>query len=236
MKRVVRLLRDERGFTLIELIMVCAYMGVVVGGITVMMLSGSHAALNLNNRFSAQETARLALSTFRSDAHTACAASVAADGKSVTLSVPVPSGTTVPDPTQICGTTTGATLNKVIYCVLTSPTASTEYALYRSTSSTCTSSSTVIADDIVNNLSGFTNYFSWPGKINYGELQVVDVDFGVNLPSGSTGTTAPYRLTERIALRQTVWNSTSNTACSTSVPCTLGPCTVSGGCYPPKIS
>jgi prepilin-type N-terminal cleavage/methylation domain-containing protein len=223
--------RDESGFTLIELIVTCALLGVVLSAITTVFLGASHAELNLNTRFQAQETARVALTMIRKDARNACVANVVS-GTSVTFATAkIDQSVTPPiDPTTACGKTAGTNLTMVTWCVLASPTALNRYALYRNTSSTCNSSSKLVADDLVNNVTGFTAFFTSPTTIRYGELQSVDIDFPVKIPSSGNGIGQPYRLAQRVALRNTVWPATAGVACSGSVPCTQGACTVAGGC------
>lgn len=224
--------KDERGFTLIELVVTMALLSVVLGAITTVFISGSHAELNLNTRFQAQEAARVALTLLRKDARNACVANVVS-GTSVTFATAKVDQTVTPpiDPTTACGRTAGTNLTMVTWCVVASPTALNQYALRRDPSSTCTTSSKLIADNLVNTgVAGFTAFFTSPTTIRYGELQSVDVDLPVKIPSSGNGIGQPYRLTQRIALRNTVWPAASGTACSGSVPCTAGACTVAAGC------
>ena len=223
--------RDESGFTLIELVVTCAMLGVVLSAITAVFLGASHAELNVNTRFRAQEAARVALTLLRKDARNACVANVVS-GTSVTFATAKVDQTQTPpsDATTACGKTAGTNLTMVTWCVLASPTSLNQYALYRNTSSTCNSSSKLIADNLVNNVGGFTAFFTSPTTIRYGEVQSVDVDLPVKIPSSGNGIGQPYRLAQRVALRNTVWPATAGTACSGSVPCTQGACTVAAGC------
>jgi prepilin-type N-terminal cleavage/methylation domain-containing protein len=223
--------QDESGFTLIELLMTCAMLGVVLGAITTVFIGASHAELNLNTRFQAQEAARVALTLIRRDARNACAANVVS-GTSVSFATAKVDQSQVPpiDPTTACGKTAGTNLSLVTWCVLASPTSLSRYALYRNTSSTCNSSSKLVADNLVNNVGGFTAFFTSPTTIRYGEVQSVDVDLPVKAPATGTGVGQAYRLTQRVALRNTVWPATAGTACSGVAPCTIGACTVAGGC------
>jgi len=76
-------LRDERGFTLIEMVVVCAILGLVLTGLTTTFLSGTRSAINLDKRFQAQQAARLALDAMRIDARNGCAANVPSTAKLV---------------------------------------------------------------------------------------------------------------------------------------------------------
>lgn len=80
-----RLIRDEGGYSLVELIAVLGTLGAVVGAITSLFVSGSRAQLDLSTRFEAQTDARAALDRLRRDVHTACSATPAGASSSVTL-------------------------------------------------------------------------------------------------------------------------------------------------------
>jgi Tfp pilus assembly protein PilW len=235
----VKRLRAAAGYTLVEVLAVCALLSVVLTGVIAVMVGGSHAELQLNKRFTAQNDGRLALTVLRSDAHIACAVTVSADKKTAWFSVPTVNRSTnpvtQPTPTTQCGRTdAGNNLTKVTWCVLTSPTNSTRFALYRSTTSTCTSASKFQADSLVNNLAGFNGYFNTQSQIPSGQLQTVTVDLPINPKSGTTG--RPYDLTQTIALRNTVWTTSSTPVnCAAAAPCTFGLCTAVG-CYAPLIS
>ena len=82
-------LRSDNGTTLIELMTAMALLGIVMAGVTTAMGSATRAETDLNRRFTAQQTARLALTTIRSDLR--CAESVTPPSgatSSVTLTIP----------------------------------------------------------------------------------------------------------------------------------------------------
>ncbi|HEX2045407.1 MAG TPA: prepilin-type N-terminal cleavage/methylation domain-containing protein [Gaiellaceae bacterium] len=66
---VVPRLRSQRGFTLVELIAVMAIFMSVVTGLTMLFISGARAELDANERFEAQQNARLALDKLRRELH-----------------------------------------------------------------------------------------------------------------------------------------------------------------------
>ena len=66
-------LRDEGGYSLIEMLTVLVVMGIVMTGLGTLFVQGSNAEIDMNNRFQAQTDGRTALDRFRRDAHTACA-------------------------------------------------------------------------------------------------------------------------------------------------------------------
>ena len=67
--RLLNRLRDERAYTLVELITVMLIMSIVMTGISTVFVQGSNAELDMNQRFQAQSNARLALDTLRKDVH-----------------------------------------------------------------------------------------------------------------------------------------------------------------------
>jgi hypothetical protein len=191
----------------------------------------------------------MAMGAIRKDAHSACAATINAGKTQVTLSIPITDKSTnpptPPNAATQCGTVNAANITKVIWCVLTSPTNSAKFAVYRSTTSTCTSSSKLVADNLVNTLTNFSGFFKptlvvATSSINWGETATFDVDIPVSLKVGQSG--APFDLQERLALSNTVWSGTAAQSCSVSVPCIPGPCDnvdVVGtkiACYPIVIS
>lgn len=236
---LLRRLRDERGYSLIELIMVCTLLSIVLGAVVIIMVNGSRVQVDLNARFQAQSSARVALTEFRSDAHNACTATVPAGQASVTFSIPLLDRSTTPAtqpvPTTQCGGATGNNLKKVIWCVLAMPTNAAKFALYRSTTSTCTTASKTEADNMVNTLTGFTTWFSaQPTTIAYQNRRVISIDIPVTLKSGVNG--KAFDLKQWITLRNGVWALTAGASCSPGAPCTIGSCTVLTGCFPPLIS
>ena len=223
---MIKRLRCEAGFTLVEMVCVCVLLGVVLAGVTTVMVGGSHAELQNNTRFQAQQVARSALDVLRNDVHNACAANVGASGALLTLAY-VPSN----DPTQ-CGSASGNT--KVLWCALTSPTTTGMYALYRSTASTCTAANgTLQADHVTAN-----TLWSTATTIPVEQLQTISVTIPVSYVQGTFG--QAYALGQTLVLRDTVWQTTSSaTSCPTTAAnttCIQGLCPYNGAaCYPPVI-
>jgi prepilin-type N-terminal cleavage/methylation domain-containing protein len=81
-------LRREDAFTLPELLAVLAILGTVLTGITAVFVSGTHAEADMNNRFQAQQTARVALSKLRRDIRCANVATTDPSGSSLMLTLP----------------------------------------------------------------------------------------------------------------------------------------------------
>ena len=64
-------LRGERGYTLVEMLTVMVIMGVVMSGLTTVFVHASNSEADMNTRFQAQLTARLALDKMRREVHCA---------------------------------------------------------------------------------------------------------------------------------------------------------------------
>jgi Tfp pilus assembly protein PilW len=67
--RLSRLAAREDGFTLVELIAVMGIFMTIVGGLTALFVSGARAELDANERFQAQQSARIALDRVRRELH-----------------------------------------------------------------------------------------------------------------------------------------------------------------------
>lgn len=67
-------IRAEDGYSLVELLIVLAILGIVVGGLTQLFTSGANSEIDQNNRVQAQQQARVALDRLRREAH--CASGV----------------------------------------------------------------------------------------------------------------------------------------------------------------
>ena len=68
---ILRRLRGERGFSLIEMLTVMVIMGIVMGEPDHGFVSASNSESDMNNRFQAQLTSRLALDKLRREVHCA---------------------------------------------------------------------------------------------------------------------------------------------------------------------
>jgi prepilin-type N-terminal cleavage/methylation domain-containing protein len=103
MRRLFCRLRDQRGYSLVELIAVMAILMTVLTAITTLFISGAKAELDSNRRFQAQQEARTAADRLRREVH--CASSVTVTtAASVTVSLPAH-----------CPTAVGGATTNVIY-------------------------------------------------------------------------------------------------------------------------
>src|SRR5204862_1004290 len=73
-RRLLRALRRERGYTLVEMLATLSILGVVMGGLGTLFVSATNSEADMNNRFRAQQTARVALDKMRREVHCASTA------------------------------------------------------------------------------------------------------------------------------------------------------------------
>ena len=87
--RVGAVVRDERGFSLIELLTALSILLIVMGTMTTLMVSATRSEIDLTQRVRAQQETRLALERIRHDIHRACSAT----GTSSTVQLELPGST-----------------------------------------------------------------------------------------------------------------------------------------------
>lgn len=176
-------MRDEGGYSLIELLTTMAILSVVLGGLTSLFVAGSNADANLNRRYQAQSNSRLALDRIRRDGHGACGL---ATGYSATLVTLMQWDNSQTPPT--CTTAT------ITWCTIGS---GTRYALYRLTGAVACTAGPKYADYLTTG-----NVFSYtPQNTPAGlyALARLHVDLQVNLTPSQT--VNAYRLVDDIAFR-----------------------------------
>jgi hypothetical protein len=106
-------------------------------GVTTLFVQGSNAEVDMNGRFQAQQSARLAFDKIRREAH--CASSIALSGTSA-----VRSGVTYyPMVTQTLPSGCGTTIS---WCTVAVGASGTRFALYRQASASCGTSGVKWAD------------------------------------------------------------------------------------------
>lgn len=176
------MISDQRGYTMVEMLVVLLILGIVVTGLTTIFVSGSHAELDLNRRFQAQQQARIALDKIRADLHCATAAEIDATYGYLKVAE-----------NSTCSS------SHVTWCAAVSPTMSTRYALYRTTDTTtnrCGANDTSmvkVADYLTRNTGLWS--FSAPN----GMLELVSVDFPISVNPNSSQDV--YELKDTIVAR-----------------------------------
>jgi prepilin-type N-terminal cleavage/methylation domain-containing protein len=164
----------EQGYTVIELLVVLLILGSVMGSLTAVFVQASTAELDLNNRFQAQQTARLALDKLRRETHCASQASVSS-ATSVTLTL-----------ASYCPTGNGS----VTWCAIGS---GSRHALYRKAGASCDATGVKWADYLTTG-----NVFAYTAQSS-ASLAKLRVDLPVNVkPSKSV---VSYELVDEIVLR-----------------------------------
>jgi type II secretory pathway pseudopilin PulG len=113
MSAVTSRLRDERGFTITELLVVCVTLGIVLTGLVNVFVSGSRAGADTDARLQAQQADRLALDKLAYEARCASAATVASGGAAVTLTFS-PSCSHVAGAAAITWCVTGGVLTRFV--------------------------------------------------------------------------------------------------------------------------
>ena len=180
-RKRLRRLRGDRGYTLVELLVVLAIFTTVVTALVALFTSGAKAELDMNRRFEAQQNARLALDRMRRELH--CANGITAGSGAV-------SSITVSLPSQ-CPSSGGAGIS-VVYD--TSLVSAGRYRVRRTVNGT----TTVIADYISTSGGACFTYTAASAS----SRAILHVDFQVNINPNEGWKT--WRLVDDIVLRNTL--------------------------------
>ena len=180
-----RRLLAEQGYSLVEMLTVLVIMGVVMTSLTTVFVQASNSETDMNNRFQAQLTAKLALDKVRREVH--CATVVTPTGLSSSVTITLPS---------YCKTGSGS----ITWCTRSNGT--NRYALYRVVGSTCTGG-VMWADYLVPTSTaplsgGALQIFSYTAQSTL-SLAKLHVDFPVNIKPART--VELYELSDDIVLR-----------------------------------
>lgn len=187
-------LGGERGYSLVEMLTVMVILSVVLTGLTTLFVQGTNAGTEMNLRFEAQETSRLALDKMRREVHCASSATTGAgvgEKPSVTLTLP----------TQ-CPTSGGNT--QATWCTVS--VASGRWALYRKSGAACDATGVRWADY----LTTATIFEYQPSSTT--ELARLRVRFPVDVKPGDA--IPKYELCDQLVLR----NSTRTGGGGTALP------------------
>lgn len=191
-----RRLAEERGFTLVETLVTVAILGIVLGGIGSVFVSGVRGETSLNQRFQAQTELALGMSKLKRDLHAAC------QQTNLAVTGPVAS-TTIRMPNGGCVDGNGVDISQpVTWCVRQVGTA-VRYQLFRVAGATCTGG--VQYADYLTSPAPFTYYpynvtaSSAPNPCNCYALARLHVDLSVDVDPARNG--GAYRLIDDIAFR-----------------------------------
>lgn len=184
MTRLAGRLRNERGFTLMETLASMSILLTVMGGLTGLLVSGTKAQLDMDNRFQAQTQARLGLDYFRREVHCASASTAASPASSVTLTI-----------APTCPTAGGQP--SITWCTVSSGGGS--YELWRHPGSNCSGPGRRWATNLTTQ-NAFT-YTAPSGSVaaGTGQLAFLQIRLHVNVTPSKPEKT--YRLEDRIVLR-----------------------------------
>jgi type II secretory pathway pseudopilin PulG len=172
--RLRRLTASERGYSLVELLIVMMTLGAILAGLTLVFMRAYNAELEMNRRFQAQQEARVAVDRMRRELH--CASGVTPTGTSGSITVTLP---------PQCPTAGGSQITVVYDTYVVS---SGRYQLRRAG---------VRIADYVSAQNVFTYTAPQTGKLGF-----VRVELPINLtPSDSSKT---WRLVADMVLRNTV--------------------------------
>ncbi len=129
------MMRQEAGYSLVELIIVMAILTVVLGAIVALFTSGINADASQNRRFQSQQDVRLAMDKLRRELHGAC--TISSPG---TYNTPM-SSVTVYFPSDSCASGS----HTVTWCTNGS---GTNYSLFRIVATSCAGATQSYADHL----------------------------------------------------------------------------------------
>lgn len=132
--RISARLGREEGQTLIEMITTMAMLSFVMAAVAALFVSGLHAQTDMNQRFQAQQNARLALTSMRSDIRNSCVAPQVYS--TPTSSTPLASGVYGAKVVLASACSAGVATSNVTWCA-DSASGTAPFGLYRQTGTTC---------------------------------------------------------------------------------------------------
>lgn len=197
----------EDGFTLTELIIAMAILVIVIASLASVLVSATKTEVDANNRFQAQEQARTGVTFLTRELH--CASSVTVTTATGTAVSAGTAGASLRETIPSTCATSGGTSRFVTWCTAASTLNTSDWKLYRMTSTTsqpaCTASGQIIWADYLTTstpfcLPGTTTATACSGVVKpSSSLPLLHVTMPVNLkgPNQPTG----YNVVDDIALR-----------------------------------
>ena len=178
-RRLAALLRGERGYSLVELIVSMGILGTVMASLSTLLVTATTSEMDMNQRFQAQTEARMGLDRLRREVHCATSVSPAGASSSVTLTIPA-----------TCPTAGGQT--SITWCTVAN--GANRWGLWRYTGSTCSGTSGRKWADYVTASSVFTYTAQSTSK-----LATLNVRLPINIKPADG--TLLYTLDDDIVLR-----------------------------------
>lgn len=180
MIRAFRALRGVAGYTLIELLTVMLILGTILAAVVSIFVSSSSAQVDANQRFQAQQNARLGLERIRDEAH--CADDVIETGRVARITMSLPQG---------CP---GAETASAFSTWCTRALGTTRWGLYRITGNSGTCTGGLLVADFITRADPFEFSEGLPG-----ELSKLKVDLPVDLVP--TDAERAWALSDTLVLR-----------------------------------
>lgn len=177
MRRLRARLRDERGYSIVELLVSMSILGTVMASVSVLLVSATNSEVDMNRRFQAQTQARLGLDRVRREVHCAQSVAISSAGAIATLTIP-----------STCPTAAG--LTAITWCTQAN---GSRWDLWRYEGASCSGTGRKWAGSI-NQGTVFTYTPQSSSSLAY---------LGVNLPVNVQGskTISSYVLEDNIVLR-----------------------------------
>jgi prepilin-type N-terminal cleavage/methylation domain-containing protein len=180
--RLAAMCREERGYSLIELLTAMTILGAVMTSLTVVLVSATNADVRMNQEFQAQTQARTALERFRREGHAACKADPVGAAAAITLTY-VSSGS--------CPASGGI---QVSWCTVAN--GSSRYGLYRSAGAACSAATGVKVADYLIAEHAF-NYQTTPNRR-------AKIGLNLQINTNGAGVRGTYSLDDDIVLRNSL--------------------------------
>jgi prepilin-type N-terminal cleavage/methylation domain-containing protein len=160
----------EGGYSMVEMLTVLAIMGVVVGGIATLFVSGINADADQTRRYQGQQNARISLNKMRREIHAACTVSNPATYNTAESAITLYFASN--------GCTSGA--NTVTWCTSGS---GSRYGLYRIVATSCAGATAKFADYLTSaNIFTYLPPNSHLGTLGGGSAQITTQDNSSSLP------------------------------------------------------
>lgn len=184
-----RVQHEEEGYTLIELVLAMAILGVILAAVATLFVSGIYSQTDLDKRFQAQVQLNTAVVKLRREAHNACAIRAGYTTSVITFNMPTANPPPQPPDTP-CTLPTAIT-----WCTIG---AGHRFALYRVAGTTCTTVNAQKYADYITVGTIFTSYTAI--NLATSTLGRLHINIPVNVNSNA-GAASIYTIDDDIVLR-----------------------------------